>query len=229
MKQNIVVLSGAGISAESGLGTFRDNGGLWERYKIEDVATPDAWARNPDLVRDFYNLRRKEALAAQPNEAHRQLVRLEEKFNVNIVTQNVDALHERAGSTNVLHLHGELNKLCSQTKPDYIVPIEGWEQTKDMKDDDGTPLRPFIVWFGEAVPNIDRAIALCRAADVLIVVGTSLNVYPAAGLKDYCNKGCRKYFIDPKSPQGGLPSGFQHIKDVASQGIRTIVDLLTAE
>ena len=144
--KRIVVLTGAGISAESGIKTFRDSDGLWENYRVEDVATYEAWVRNPDLVREFYNQRRKEIMETEPNEGHKQLLRLEEAFKVNVITQNIDDLHERAGSSEVLHLHGEAKKLCSETNPDEIVELKGWEQTADLKDSSGIPLRPFIVW-----------------------------------------------------------------------------------
>jgi NAD-dependent deacetylase len=222
--KNIVVLTGAGISAESGLQTFRDSDGLWEQHRVEDVATYEAWRLNPYLVRSFYNQRRRQMISAQPNEGHKQLVRLEEKFNVQIITQNVDNLHERAGSSKVLHLHGELQKLCSEADPNYIVTLDDWEQTAEMKDKMGYPLRPFIVWFGEAVPMIDPAAELCRKADIVIVIGTSLNVYPAAGLLDYCSAKCEKYLVDPKQTALGIPAGFRFFQAVATQGVKMVVD-----
>ncbi|MDR1847461.1 MAG: NAD-dependent deacylase [Bacteroidales bacterium] len=222
--ENIVVLTGAGISAESGLSTFRDSDGLWEHHRVEDVATYEAWQRNPNLVRSFYNERRRQLFSAEPNEGHRQLVRLEEKFNVHIITQNVDDLHERAGSSKVLHLHGELKKLCSETDPFYIVTLDDWEHTSAMKDKAGYPLRPFIVWFGEAVPMIEPAIELCRNADILIVIGTSLNVYPAAGLINYCSPHCKRYLVDPKETSLGIPNGFTFIQAVATKGVKQVVD-----
>ncbi len=221
--KRIVVLTGAGISAESGIKTFRDSDGLWENYRVEDVATYEAWVRNPDLVREFYNQRRKEIMETEPNEGHKQLLRLEEAFKVNVITQNIDDLHERAGSSEVLHLHGEAKKLCSETNPDEIVELKGWEQTADMKDSSGRPLRPFIVWFGEAVPNIVPAAELCRDADIMIVIGTSLNVYPAAGLLGYAKPGCIKYLVDPKEPATSL-NGINFVKEKASTGVKKVVD-----
>jgi NAD-dependent deacetylase len=226
--KNIVVLTGAGISAQSGIKTFRGNDGLWENHRIEDVATYDAWQRNPDLVRNFYNERRKQLYNVEPNEAHRQLIRLEEQFNVNIVTQNVDDLHERAGSTKVLHLHGELKKVCSETDPSYVVSLEGWELTAQMKDPYGKPLRPFIVWFGEAVPMIEPAIKLCENADVMIIIGTSLNVYPAAGLLNYCSPSCKTYLIDPNSFEG-ISKNIVFIQEKATEGVRIVVEDLLSE
>lgn len=221
--KRIVVLTGAGISAESGIKTFRDSDGLWENYRVEDVATYEAWVRNPGLVREFYNQRRKDVMNAEPNEGHKQLLRLEKAFKVNIITQNIDDLHERAGSSDVLHLHGEAKKLCSETNPDEVVELEGWEQTADMKDAAGRPLRPFIVWFGEAVPNIVPAAELCGQADIMIVIGTSLNVYPAAGLLGYAKPTCVKYLIDPKEPAASL-NGIHFVKEKASTGVKKVVD-----
>jgi NAD-dependent deacetylase len=222
--RTIVVLTGAGISAESGLRTFRDNDGLWEQHRVEDVATYEAWQRNPNLVRNFYNERRRQLFLAEPNEGHKQLVRLEEKYNVQIITQNVDDLHERAGSNNVLHLHGELKKLCSESDPFYIITLDDWEHKPEMKDKAGYPLRPFIVWFGEAVPMIEPAIKLCRKADILIVIGTSLNVYPAAGLIHYCTCDCVKYLIDSKEMTLGVPNGFRFFQAVATKGVKQVID-----
>jgi NAD-dependent deacetylase len=199
-KKKLVVLSGAGISAESGLSTFRDAGGLWEGYKIEDVATPEAWRKDRALVLEFYNLRRKNALDAKPNAAHLALAKLEEKYDVCIITQNVDHLHEQAGSSNVLHLHGELFKSRSTLDPSLVYPIEGWALNVGDKCEKGSQLRPHIVWFGEAVPMMDNAIEEVGAADIFIVVGTSLQVYPAAGLVDYVHEDVPKYIIDPKAP-----------------------------
>lgn len=222
-QKRIVVLTGAGISAESGLKTFRDSDGLWENYRVEEVATYDAWQRNPAPVREFYNQRRRDALTAQPNEGHKQLVRLENNFKVDIITQNIDDLHERAGSSSVLHLHGEVKKLCSETDPTEIVELSSWEQTEEMKDRSGKPLRPFIVWFGEAVPNITPAIELCRQADIMIVIGTSLNVYPAAGLLGYAKPVCKKYLVDPKRPNASL-AGIEFVEKKASTGVKQVVD-----
>lgn len=221
--KTIVVLTGAGISQESGIKTFRDSDGLWENHRVEDVATYDAWKKNPDLVRNFYNARRKELYNVEPNEGHKQLLRLEEKFNLQIITQNVDDLHERAGSKNVLHLHGELKKVCSETDSDDIRFLEGWELTENMKDVYGKPLRPYIVWFGEAVPNIEPAIRLCEQADIMIIIGTSLNVYPAAGLLHYTRKDCKKYFVDPQNVNI-VDKNIVFVKQKASIGVKQVVE-----
>jgi NAD-dependent deacetylase len=195
--KHIVVLTGAGVSAESGLKTFRDADGLWEGHDVMEVATPEGFAKNPALVLEFYNQRRKQLLEVVPNEAHNALVTLEEKFNVSIITQNVDDLHERAGSTNVMHLHGELLKARSVASEEIIIP---W--TKDMLLGDscnkGHQMRPHIVWFGEAVPMMDIAIDTTSKADMLIIIGTSMQVYPAASLIDYVSENIPIYFIDPK-------------------------------
>lgn len=221
--KTIVVLTGAGISQESGIKTFRDSDGLWENHRVEDVATYDAWKKNPDLVRNFYNARRKELYNVEPNEGHKQLLRLEEKFNLQIITQNVDDLHERAGSKNVLHLHGELKKVCSETDSDDIRFLEGWELTENMKDVYGKPLRPYIVWFGEAVPNIEPAIRLCEQADIMIIIGTSLNVYPAAGLLHYTRKDCKKYLVDPQNVNI-VDKNIVFVKQKASIGVKQVVE-----
>ncbi len=184
MKQ-IVVLTGAGISAESGLKTFRDSDGLWEGYDIAEVATPEAWRRNPELVQDFYNQRRKSVLEAKPNAAHYALAKLEEKYKVTIITQNIDDLHERAGSTNVVHLHGIITRSQSSRKPDVTYPIDGWELKMGELCEYGSQLRAHVVWFGEPVPMIEKAARICSLADLFILVGSSLAVYPAAGLIDY--------------------------------------------
>lgn len=197
---NIVVLTGAGISAESGLQTFRDAGGLWEGYDIMEVATPEGWQKNPGLVLDFYNMRRKQALEAQPNAAHHALVKLAEKHTVHIITQNVDDLHEKAGSANVLHLHGELFKSRSTAQPSLVYDVAGWELKLGDRCEKGSQLRPHIVWFGEAVPAMDEAIKIVQHADVLVIVGTSLQVYPAAGLVDYIKPFTELYVIDPNLP-----------------------------
>lgn len=193
--KKIVVITGAGISAESGISTFRDSDGLWEKYKITDVATPDGWYRNPQLVLDFYNQRRRELMNCQPNAAHIGLAELESNFDVQIITQNIDNLHERAGSSNVLHLHGELTKACDLSKQ-KIVDI-GYNDIKLGDKIGNSQMRPFIVWFEEAVPAIDEAIELVKKADIALVVGTSLKVYPAAGLLSYINSNAPIYLIDP--------------------------------
>jgi NAD-dependent deacetylase len=197
--KTLVVLTGAGISAESGISTFRDSGGLWEKYAIEDVATPEAWQKNPDLVLDFYNQRRKQLYEVEPNPAHYALARLEEQYDVKVITQNVDDLHERAGSTNVLHLHGEIKKAQSSADPSLVYNIEGWELKKGDKCEKGSQLRPHVVWFGEPVPMIEPAATISAKADIYLIVGTSLNVYPAAGLIHYTREGIPVYLIDPQA------------------------------
>ncbi|MDR1681103.1 MAG: NAD-dependent deacylase [Prevotellaceae bacterium] len=225
MKKKVVVLSGAGMSAESGINTFRDSGGLWEQHRIEDVATYEGWLKNRKFVLDFYNRRRKQLLTAEPNAGHRELVRLEQAFDVHIITQNVDDLHERAGSSSVLHLHGELRKARSTIDPNYIVEIDGWELTEGMTDPQGAQLRPHIVWFGEAVPMIDRAAELSGQADIYIVVGTSMAVYPAAGLIHYVPKRTPKYIVDPNDVPVGVPN-VRYIKEPATVGLKKLVDEL---
>lgn len=198
--KKVVVLTGAGISAESGINTFRDSGGLWEGHDVMDVASPEGWRKNQQLVLDFYNMRRKDALKAQPNAAHFALVELSKHFNVEIITQNVDDLHERAGSSNVLHLHGKLFESRSTLNPRHIYPIDGWELNVGDKCPRGAQLRPNIVWFGEAVPMMEPATALASRADVFIVIGTSLQVYPAASLIDYVGVDTEVIVIDPNLP-----------------------------
>lgn len=197
MKKKLVVLSGAGISAESGISTFRDHNGLWENHRIEDVATPEGFAKNPQLVLDFYNLRRKQLKDVQPNEAHKILAQLQDHFEVHIITQNVDDLHERAGSSNIIHLHGELKKARSSAHEDHIMI---WENDINIGDlhTDGSQLRPHIVWFGEMVPQMDRAIATASGADLFLVIGTSMQVYPAASLVQYVPATCEIFVIDPQ-------------------------------
>lgn len=208
--KNLVIFTGAGISAESGIKTFRDSGGLWEMHKIEDVATPEAWARNPETVLRFYNERRKQAALAQPNVAHHIIAELEHHFNLHVITQNVDDLHERAGSTNVLHLHGELFSMRTETEPVKRYRIER-DITLDTVNEYQERLRPDIVWFGEAVPNMEPAIALTQQADFFVVVGSSLQVYPAASLLHYTPNHCAVYVIDPHIPAPLEP----HIKTYA--------------
>src|ERR1700761_1382755 len=198
--KKVIVLTGAGISAESGLKTFRDSDGLWEGHNIEDVATHDAWRRNPELVQDFYNQRRKSVLEAKPNAAHYALARLEEKYDVTIITQNIDDLHERSGSRNVVHLHGIITRSQSSLNPNLTYPIEGWEIKMGEKSELGSQLRAHVVWFGEDVPMIATAARICQQADIFILVGTSLAVYPAAGLINYVPDEVPKYIIDPKIP-----------------------------
>ena len=221
-----VVRTGAGISAESGLQTFRDSGGLWEGYRVEDVCTPEAFARSPQTVIDFYNARRRAAAAAEPNAAHFALADLERAYDVQIITQNVDDLHERAGSGKVLHLHGELNKLRSTVDENEILPWQG-DQTLADRDSRGRPLRPHIVWFGEAVPLIEEAVRLVEAADTVIVVGTSLKVYPAASLLHYARFDVPVYLIDPK-PNADV-SGVEILAQTAVRGVPALVaELLRA-
>jgi NAD-dependent deacetylase len=198
--KKVVVLTGAGISAESGINTFRDSGGLWEGHDVMDVASPEGWRKNPQLVLDFYNMRRKDALKAQPNAAHIALVELSKHFDVQIITQNVDDLHERAGSSNVLHLHGKLFESRSTLNPRHIYPIEGWELNLGDKCPRGAQLRPNIVWFGEAVPMMEPASTLASKANIFIVIGTSLQVYPAASLIDYVGVDTEVIVIDPNLP-----------------------------
>ena len=221
-----VVLTGAGISAESGLQTFRDSGGLWKGYRVEDVCTPEAFARSPQTVIDFYNARRRAAAAAEPNAAHFALADLERAYDVQIITQNVDDLHERAGSGKVLHLHGELNKLRSTVDENEILPWQG-DQTLSDRDSRDRPLRPHIVWFGEAVPLIEEAVRLVEAADIVIVVGTSLKVYPAASLLHYARFGVPVYLIDPK-PNADV-TGVEILAQTAVRGVPALVaELLRA-
>lgn len=216
-RKKLVVLTGAGISAESGIKTFRDADGLWENHRIEDVATPEAWRKNPKLVLEFYNQRRKQLLEVKPNEAHNILVALEQYFEVQIITQNVDDLHERAGSTNVLHLHGELFKVRSTKEPSLIYEWKKdlqWGNTCDL----GSQLRPHIVWFGEAVPAIEDAMHICNRADIFVVIGTSLQVYPAAGLIHDVPPEAPKYIIDPNAVSVSSYSNINFITEKASSG-----------
>ena len=217
MKPTIAILTGAGISAESGLATFRDGNGLWANHRIEDVCTPEAWARNPQLVLDFYNQRRAQAAAAQPNAAHIALAELQRHFSVYIITQNVDDLHERAGSRNVLHLHGQLNQARSSADPDYIVPCTQ-DQTLQDKDPHGNPMRPHIVWFGESVPLLDEAAAIVRQADVFLIIGTSLQVYPANTLAYYARPDARIIVLDP-NPQNTQSAQVEIIRQTAATGV----------
>ena len=222
--KTIVILTGAGISAESGLKTFRDADGLWEGYNIEDVATPEAWRRNPALVRQFYNERRKSVIDAQPNAAHYALVQLQEKYEVHIITQNVDDLHERAGSKNVLHLHGVITRSQSDVDPQLTYPIDGWEIRDTDLCEHGKPLRPHVVWFGEDVPMISVAATLCQQADIFIVIGTSLQVYPAAGLISYAPPNAKKYVIDLNIPY--LAEEVISIEQPATLGVPLVIEEL---
>lgn len=227
-KHHIVFFSGAGMSAESGISTFRDTGGLWENYKIEEVATPEAWRANPGKVQHFYNLRRANIREALPNEAHFEIAKLESDCNVTVITQNIDDLHERAGSRNVLHLHGNimLAKSSGPKREKRYYPVEdSLDINKDFCDD-GYPLRPHVVWFGEDVPNYEKALSLIRKASVFVVIGTSLNVYPAAGLIHYAPKNCQCFLIDPNVDELNVPDNFTVIKLGAVEGMKKIVELI---
>lgn len=211
------------MSAESGLKTFRDNDGLWENFRIEDVATPEAWRSDRALVLRFYNERRKALLQAQPNAGHKIIAEWEMVFRVSVITQNVDDLHERAGSSNVLHLHGELTKARSTADPDLVYPVEGWELKEGDRCEKGSQLRPHIVWFGEAVPLMAEAEEIVASADILVIVGTSLQVYPAAGLA-WCAPGhARKFLIDPRPP---VAQEFTVLECGASEGLLRLAGLL---
>ena len=224
--KNLVVLTGSGISAESGLKTFRESGGLWEGYDVYEVATPEGWYRNPALVLEFYNQRRKQALEAHPNEAHKILAELEQYFNVTIITQNVDNLHEKAGSTDIIHLHGELFKSRSTSDENLIYDVEGWELNLGDKCEKGSQLRPHIVWFGEMVPMMDVAVKVTLKANIFLVVGTSLVVYPAAGLLDYVGSEVPKFIVDPNMPGvHGRPNLFL-IEEKASTGMKEVRNIL---
>ncbi len=223
--KRIVVLSGAGMSQESGIRTFRDMGGLWEEYDITEVATPEAWERNPQLVNDFYNERRKQLYECEPNGGHLGLAELEKEYEVRIITQNIDDLHERAGSTHVLHLHGELKKARSTVDETRVYDIPGWELKLGDKCEKGSQLRPHIVWFGEAVPAIADAIPLVESADLLVVIGTSLNVYPAAGLVHYVRKGTPIVVIDPHRPDMYIRN-VTYIEEKASRGVEILKEKL---
>jgi NAD-dependent deacetylase len=222
--KKVVVLTGAGMSAESGLKTFRDSDGLWEQYRVEEVATPNAWHRNRKLVLEFYNARRKQVLEAMPNSAHLALAELEKKFDVSIVTQNIDDLHERAGSTKVLHLHGEIRKSRSSMDEKLVYNIKGWELKEGEKCERGSQLRPHIVWFGEMVPELENAARIVSSADIFLVIGTSLQVYPAAGLIEYAPYESEKYYIDPKAEM--MRSDFAIIKEKAGRGVTELVNRL---
>ncbi|MDR0368904.1 MAG: NAD-dependent deacylase [Bacteroidales bacterium] len=227
MKKNIVALTGAGISAESGISTFRDSGGLWEQYHVEDVATPEAWQRNKKLVTDFYNQRRKQLLEVKPNYGHIGLAELEKDFNVFVITQNVDNLHERAGSSSVLHLHGELTKVRSEQDENLVYELSPDKYEVKLGDlcEKGYQLRPHIVWFGEAVPMMDKAIEITENADILLVIGTSLNVYPAAGLLYHTPANIPIYLIDPNDVVVKRKN-VQLIKKGASEGMKELINIL---
>ncbi|TSA30436.1 MAG: NAD-dependent deacylase [Bacteroidetes bacterium] len=217
--KKLVILTGAGISAESGIKTFRDADGLWNHYNIQEVASPVAWARDPGLVLEFYNMRRKQLYEVEPNAAHYALAELEKDFDVEIVTQNVDDLHERAGSTRVLHLHGELKKVRSTVDPDIVLTLDGWELNLGDLCPKGSQLRPHIVWFGEEVPNIMTAGTIVRDADILVVIGTSLQVYPAAGLLHHAHHDIPKYLIDPNAEPDRYVMNLTVIREKATVGV----------
>jgi NAD-dependent deacetylase len=224
MKKKLVVLTGAGISAESGLKTFRDSDGLWNGYNIEEVATPGAWTKNKQLVLDFYNMRRRDVLSAQPNAAHIGLAQLEKEFDVHIITQNIDDLHERAGSTKVLHLHGEIFKMRSEKDGQFVYEIRKDILLGDVAED-GAQLRPHIVWFEEPVPMIEKAAVVARSADVFAVIGTSLVVYPAAGLVNYAPRHIPKFIVDKSIPYASLYN-VTPIEKPATEGISELIKLL---
>ena len=225
MKKKLVVFTGAGMSQESGLRTFREMGGLWEQYDVNDVASIEGWYRNPQLVMDFYNQRRKQLLDAKPNAGHYGIANLEEWFNVTVITQNVDNLHERAGSTKVLHLHGELMKVRSSIDADLVYTLDSWELKMGDKCEKGSQLRPHIVWFGEAVPELYNAIPIVEEADILVVVGTSLAVYPAAGLVNYAKPEIPVFVIDPNRPSF-IQDNVTFIEEKAGRGIEILTKKL---
>ena len=230
MIKKIVVFSGAGMSAESGIQTFRDNGGLWEQYRVEDVATPEAWKRDPELVTQFYNQRRKQIIETNPNEAHLSIQRLESLYDVTVITQNIDDLHERAGSKKVLHLHGNIrfSKSSGPNQENTYYPIHGWELSAEDRCPDGYRLRPHVVWFGEEVPMLEAAATIISSADQLIIIGTSLRVYPAAGLIHEVSKHSAVYLIDPKADTMHLPIGIHAITDTAVGGMSVLYKQLTS-
>ena len=228
-RKKVVVLTGAGISAESGIATFRDANGLWEGHDVMEVASPEGWRKNPELVLDFYNQRRKNAHQVQPNPGHLALVKLEEKFDVTIITQNVDDLHERAGSTKVIHLHGKLFESRSTVDQNLVYPIKGWELKLGDTCEKGSQLRPNIVWFGEMVPMMEVAVEYARQAEVFLIIGTSLLVYPAAGLIDYVPYGIPVYVIDPHIPEVSKRLNLHLIPEKASTGVPKLVETLEKE
>lgn len=223
---HIVVLSGAGISADSGLATFRDAGGLWEGYDIEEVASIHGWQRDKEKVLEFYNMRREQVFNADPNPGHKAVANLEENFDVTVVTQNVDNLHERAGSSTILHLHGLLSEARSEDDPDLVTEIGNKPIKLGDKASDGSQLRPNIVWFGEPVPMIEKAAEVVMNADIFIVVGTSLAVYPAAGLVNYAPDGISKYLVDPSETEMRLTTDWKHIRETAAIGLPKLVENL---
>lgn len=227
--KKLVVLTGSGISAESGLKTFREMGGLWEEYDVMEVASPQAWETDQDMVLRFYNERRKQLFEAEPNPGHTGLFELEKKFDVDIITQNVDDLHERAGSTKILHLHGELKKVRSTADPTLIYELDGWELKRGDTCEKGFQLRPHIVWFGESVPAIETAVGIVQKADILAIIGTSMIVYPAAGLINYAPASTPIYVIDPNEVQAPYHKNIEFIKEKASVGVGLLKDRLLAD
>jgi NAD-dependent deacetylase len=226
MKKRLVVLTGAGISAESGIRTFRDSNGLWEGYDVMDVASPEGWTRNNRLVLDFYNQRRKQALSALPNVGHKTIADLEKHFDVTVITQNVDNLHEKAGSTNIIHLHGELFRSRSTIDDSLTYDVIGWELKTGDKCEKGSQLRPDIVWFGEMVPLMDSAIAEVRSCDLFMIVGTSMVVYPAAGLINYASQDVPKYIVDPNMPDIPRIKNLYLYEEKGSTGVPKIANVL---
>ncbi len=227
MKKKIVVFTGAGMSADSGLSTFRDADGLWDNYRIEDVCTPEALVKNRKLVIDFYNIRRKELLSKKPNAGHLAIRQLEDYFEIEVITQNIDDLHERAGSSHITHLHGELRKLRSSMNETLTVPIEGWKQEYDTRCEDGSLLRPFVVFFGEGVPMFDRATQIASTADIFVIVGTSLAVYPAASLVRYIRHDVPVFVVDPNKPDiRGIYNPIEVIQMRASDGVPLLTEKL---
>lgn len=229
--KKLVVFSGAGMSAESGIHTFRDHDGLWENYRIEDVATPEAWQRHPERVQRFYNERRKNILTAEPNSAHLDIAQLEQNYDVHVITQNIDDLHERAGSSQVLHLHGNI-RLAKSSGPSAqftqeFYPIDGWELNLQRDQcSEGYPLRPHVVWFGEAVPAYDDAIQILQDADIFIVIGSTLSVYPVAGLIHEIPSNCEAFYIDPNADYSRVPAQYHFIKEVATEGMKILLKQL---
>lgn len=229
MMKKIVILSGAGMSAESGISTFRDANGLWRNHRMEDVASPIAWANDIDLVLEFYNIRRKQLFEVNPNKGHQALTELERYFDTQIITQNVDDLHERAGSTHVLHLHGELKKVRSTTDENLIYELDQWQLNKGDFCEKGSQLRPHIVWFGEAVPALGKAVEIVRQADILMIIGTSLVVYPAASLMDYAPPNIPIYYIDPQAKQLSYKKNVHCLSQKAGEGLPVLVKQLIDE
>ena len=229
--KKLVVFSGAGMSAESGINTFRDHNGLWENYQIEEVATPEAWQRHPERVQRFYNERRKNILTAEPNSAHLDIAQLEQNYDVHVITQNIDDLHERAGSSQVLHLHGNI-RLAKSSGPSAqftqeFYPIDGWELNLQRDQcSEGYPLRPHVVWFGEAVPAYDDAIQILQDADIFIVIGSTLSVYPVAGLIHEIPSNCEAFYIDPNADYSRVPAQYHLIKEVATEGMKKLLKQL---